>query len=147
MPIETGETHGICTDCARRGFPDPNDLLIFRPVDLRVAPRIEPERRSPWASGSATSAPGPVTRFASRSGEVVRRALPLADPDAERKAWISAGPGLLELRTASGRAIRSVIYERSCPDSKTKARGMLVSEARVLGYTLVEESEELLTGT
>jgi hypothetical protein len=145
MPIETGETHGICTDCARRGFPDPNDLLIFRPVDLRVASRIEPGQRSPVASGSSTSAS--VTRFASSSDEVVRRARPLADEDADRKAWISGGPGLLELRTASGRAIRSVIYERSCPDSKTKARGMLVSEARVLGYTLVEESEDLLTGT
>lgn len=56
-------------------------------------------------------------------------------------AWIVVGPGLIELQTA-GRTIRSLIFQRSSPLSKEKARVILASEARALGYTLVEDPSE-----
>jgi len=139
LPIEMAQSHGICTECAKRYLTLPRRFPVAAaagpagPRRERADVRPPPQRKQPSPLRQASS-----TRVASAVAPV-REERPVWSRDHTRKAHIVEQPGLLELRDESGRAIRSVIFVPSSLSSKEQAHGILVKEAMALGYSVVEE--------
>ncbi len=142
LPVQSFGTHGICTECARQRLSIPREALVSRDaVVARSAPR---RRYSPPGLGVRRVVAHRPRRgsLPASGGPVVR-----ASCQGERCARVVVGPGLLELQTDDGRTLRSVIFERSSPESRCKAHEMLAGEARALGYVLVGETDEILAAS
>ncbi len=143
LPVESFTSHGICADCARRRLAIPADALSLR-ASRRSGHLI---RRRRYSAPGAVERPRPALTRPDDAGKSsagsVREQARVGVAEVERRARIVVGPGLLELQTDDGSALRTIIFERSSPQSKDKARDMLTGEARALGYVLVGECEEL----
>lgn len=144
LPIEAFASHGICTECARRYFSLSKGELALRvsslPGRLIRRRRYHPPGMVGWRRSPRHQRRCPTMSTAGTIGEV---AAPIR-AEVARRARIVVGPGLLELQSDDGRALRTIIFERSSPQSKERARDMLASEARALGYIVVGECEEVM---
>ncbi len=142
LPVQSFVTHGICTECARQRLSIPAEALVSRDG---MAERSALRRRytPPGLSRRSAAVRAPRRASARALGERISR----SDARDDRYAHIVVGPGLLELQADDGRTLRTIIFERSSPESKEKARDMLAGEARALGYILAGEKDEVLAAS
>ncbi len=139
LPVQSFGTHGICTECARQRLSIPCEALVSHDA---VVGRSAPRRRySPPGLGvRRVVVHRPRRGSLPASGGCIDRTSGHDEP----RARVVVGPGVLELQTDDGRTLRSVVFERSSPESRCKAHDMLAEEARALGYLLAGETDEIL---